>query len=109
MTMEKTIIFFPMIIFGVIFFLLILGFFALIGKLILNAKKDEWIGTVVDKVHNTKRDSDNHNRVEHYYSLTINTDAGKQRHIAVTLEQFNSASPGDRFQKLKGNLLPKKL
>jgi hypothetical protein len=105
--MEKTIVFLPMIIFGVIFLLLILGFLALVGKLLLNAKKDEWIGTVVDKLHKTNRNENN--REEHYYTLVINTDAGRKRNIAVTLDQYNSAKPGDRYQKIPGNLLPKKI
>jgi len=105
--MEKTVVFMPMIIFGVFFLIMIIAFFGLVAKLLKNAKNDEWIGTVVSKGHNTVTD-DNDHESEHYF-LTIKTDAGKTRNIGVAPADYNSAQEGDRFQKVKGKFKPEKI
>jgi hypothetical protein len=105
--MEKTIVFLPLIIFGVFFLLLILGFFGLIAKLLKNAKSDEWTGVVLSKGHNTV--TDDNDRESEYYFLTIKTDAGKTRNISVAVPEYNSANVGDRYQKIKGKYHPEKI
>lgn len=94
---------------GIIFLLPFIAFIYLIVKLIVKGKNEAWKGTVIDKNHNTKRDSDRHNRIEHFYSLKIKMTDGKERNIAVSGEFWNSCKVGDVIEKPKGALYPTKL
>jgi len=92
---------------GIIFLLPFIAFIAFIVKLIVKGKNESWKGTVINKLHNTKRDDDN--RLEHTYSLTVNMTSGQERHIAVSSEFWNSTKVGDVIEKPKGALYPKKV
>jgi heme/copper-type cytochrome/quinol oxidase subunit 1 len=94
---------------GIIFLLPFIAFIAFVIKLIVKGKNEAWKGTIIDKNHNTKRDSDNHNRVEHFYSLKTEMTNGKIRNIAVSSEFWNSCKVGDVIEKPKGALYPKKV
>lgn len=104
--MEKYIVFGPIIIFFGIFFLLVFGFLALVAKLVLKAKNDAWIGEVIDKGHNTKRDDD---KVEHFYSLKVKLENGETHNIPATVQFYNEIKVGDKLKKDKGSLWPKKI
>ena len=106
---EKTLVFLPMIIFFAFFGALIIGFFALIGKLINKQKGTAWVGTVVDKIHNTVRDREYHHKINHFYVIVVKTDEGKQVKWGVAKEQFDQYQKGDRFKKEKGKIFPIKI
>lgn len=78
-------------------------------KIILKGKNKSWVGTVLDKNHNTKRDTDYKHKIDHYYSLKIKMNNGKERNIAVSGEFWNSCNIGDTIEKSKGALYPKKI
>ncbi len=103
----KLVIFLPLLAILIPMLLLVFGFFFLIVKLILNAKKDAWTGTVLEKVHNTKRVE--HNRFEHFYYLVVALDGGKERKIGLSAKMFDDFKKGDRIEKTKGELYPKKI
>jgi len=106
--MEKYIVFGPIIIFFGFFGLLILGFFLLVGKLVLKAKSDAWVGEVIDKGHNTKKDSDS-KRLEHFYFYRVRLENGEEHNIATSIKFWNEIKVGDKLKKDKGSLWPKKI
>lgn len=106
--MEKYIVFGPLIIFFGFFGLLILGFFLLIGKLVLKAKNDAWIGEVIDKSHVVK-DKDDSNQKEHLYSYRVRLENGEEHGIAATKEFYDQLKIGDKLKKDKGSLWAKKI
>ena len=105
----KLIVFLPIIIFFAIFGLLILGFILLVLKIVKGTAQSSWKGEVIDKSHNTKRDSDYHNRVSNYYTLVVSTEEGVTRNIAVSREMYDSCNVGDKLEKPKGKLNPIKI
>jgi hypothetical protein len=78
-------------------------------KIIVKGKNEAWIGTVIDKNHNTKRDDEFKNKVNHFYSLKMKMKEGRERNIAVSSEFWNSVTVGDLVEKPKGALYPKKV
>lgn len=78
-------------------------------KLILKGKAEGWKGTVLDKNHNSKRDFDDHNKIEHFYSLKVKMTDGKIRNIAVNSQFYEECTAGDVIEKPKGALFPKKV
>jgi len=106
--MEKYIVFGPIVIFFGFFGLLILGFFILVGKLVLKAKGDAWIGEVIDKNYVVKDKYDS-NRKEHFYSLKIRLENGEEHNIPATVEFYQETKIGDKLEKKKGSLWPKKI
>jgi hypothetical protein len=84
------------------FFVLPVGFFVwLLVKGLKGAKGDEWEGEVVDKLYNTRRDSDNSNKINEFYSIVFKTNKG-QRKIAVNKSEYPSWKVGDKARKIKG-------
>ena len=106
--MEKYIVFGPIIIFFGFFGLLILGFFLLIGKLVLKAKNDAWVGEVIDKTHNVK-DKDDSNLKEHFYFYRVRLENGEEHNIATSPKLYNEIQIGDKMKKDKGSLWAKKI
>jgi hypothetical protein len=106
--MEKYIVFGPIIIFFGFFFLLILGFFVLVGKLVFKAKGDSWKGEVIDKVDFEKKDDDT-KRIEHLLSFKVRLDNGEVHSIATSGKFYNEVKVGDRLEKRKGELWPRKI
>lgn len=84
------------------FFILPVGFFvSLLVKGLKGAKGDEWEGEVSDKLYNTKRDSDNHNKINEFYSIVFKTNKG-ERKIAVNKVDYPKWKVGDKARKIKG-------
>lgn len=106
--MEKYIVFGPIIIFFGIFFLLILGFFGLIAKLFIKGKNDSWKAEVIEKMVNIQKDDDS-KRTSRLLSLRIQLENGEIHNIPAQVDFFNSVKVGDRLEKKKGELWPKKI
>lgn len=107
--MEKTIIFLPIILFFGFFAILVIGFLALVIKLVLKGKADHWVGTCVDKKYFQRRDSDNPHKMNEYFSLIFKTDDGKDKKVAVARMIYDQYKVGDRAKKEKGELYIKKI
>jgi hypothetical protein len=95
------------IFFFVLFGIIIIPFTFLILKLISNAKKSSWSGTVIEKGHNTKRDFDT-DRIEHFYFLKVKMEDGNIRNIGLSKEMCDKFEVGDKIKKDSGELYPKK-
>jgi len=106
--MEKTIVFLPIIIFFGFFLLLIILFLGFIAKLIFKAKKDSWVGVVIDRGHNTKHD-DEKGRDEHFYFLRVKLENGEEHNIPAAAEFYNEIKIGDKLKKEAGSPWPKKI
>jgi hypothetical protein len=106
--MEKYIVFGPIIIFFGFFGLLILGFFMLVGKLVLKSKNDSWVGEVIDKSDFIK-DKDDSNLKEHILSLKVQMENGETHSIPASRDFYNEIKVGDKLKKDKGSLWPKKI
>lgn len=109
--MEKWIIFGPMIGFFAVFALLVGGFLFFIFRLVMKSKNSFWSGQVADKQYRQRRVSDNSNidRTEDYFSLAVKMDDGQTRNIAVSRLFYDGINVGDRVEKPKGELYPKKV
>ncbi len=105
----KLIVFLPIIIFFAFFGILILAFLGFIAKIIFKSKADFWTGTIISKAYNTKREMGHSKHIEQFYSVRIKTDDGREFNWAVTSDEYNSFTEGDRLQKLKGELKAKKI
>jgi hypothetical protein len=105
--MEKTVVFGPIIIFFAFFGLLIVGFFALIIKLVMKSKNEEWKGVVIDKKHNQFEDMDD-GRAHDNYFLVVKMDTGKTRNIGLSGTLWDNFKIGDKLFKPKGKLFPEK-
>jgi len=103
----KLVIFLPLLVILIPMFLLVFGFFFLIVKLVVKAKQDAWTGTVLEKVHNTKRIE--HNRFEHFYYLVVGIDGAGERKIGLSAQMYEDFQKGDRIEKVKGDVYPKKI
>ena len=78
-------------------------------RLFLKGKAEGWKGEVIDKAHNTKRDDEYKNKVDHFYSLRVRMTDGKERNIAVASEFYRTCNVGDMVEKPKGAMYPKKV
>jgi len=105
---EKACIFGPIIIFFTIFALLVVGFIILVVKLINKGRKMAWVGTLVDKMHKSRRDSDS-NREEHFYTLVFKTTEEKIVKVGTSKEVYDTYNIGDQAEKKSGELWPKKI
>ncbi|MCX6730421.1 MAG: hypothetical protein NTZ55_01090 [Candidatus Roizmanbacteria bacterium] len=94
--MEKYIVFGPIVIFFGFFFLLIIGFFVLIGKLFIKGKNQAWKGEVIDKVKFEKKDDDT-KRIERLLSLKVQLENGEIHSIPATVEFYNKVKVGDKL------------
>jgi hypothetical protein len=90
------------------FLLPIIGAIVLIVWLINKSKNEGWSGTVIDKSHNTKRDDDSPHKTEHFYVLVVKTKE-RDRKVAVSAENYALFQIGDKIEKPKGSLFPKKV
>ena len=106
--MEKYVIFGPIIIFFGFMAILVIGFLLLVGKLFLKGKSAAWIGEVVDKSH-VEKDKDDSNKKEHFYSLKVKLENGEVHAIPAHKDFFDSIKVGDKLEKKKGELWPKKI
>lgn len=94
------------VIFLIFFFFFILPaslFFLLIYKGVKNTKKDVWVGEVIDKLYNQKKESDSP-RVHQFYTVVVKTDKGETRKLAVSKEEYDKWQIGDKAKKEEGKL-----
>jgi len=106
--MEKYVVFGPIIIFFGFFFLLIFCFFALVTKLVFKAKNDCWTGEIIDKVLIERRKDDSPGK-EQLLSLKVRLENGEVHSIPATFKFYNEVNTGDRLEKKKGELWPRKV
>jgi hypothetical protein len=66
--------------------------------------KSTWTGTLIDKTYEEDKES-----VSIRYRFIIKTDKGKKIKVNVDQAVFSVAHPGDRYQKIKGDSLPKRI
>jgi len=107
--MEKMIIFLPIILFFGFFGFLIFGFLFIVMKLVLKSKNSSWKGEVIDKKHKEIRDSDDHNKMNHFYYLVVKTEEGKEMKVGLSHELWDKFVIGDKLEKPKGKLFPEKM
>jgi len=106
--MEKKIIFLPMIFFGVIFLVLIIGFLGLVIKLIKRGRDSAWSGELVEKKYFEGEDMDTDLKKD-YFTLIFKTKEGKQVKVGVDKKTYDSYKVGDKAEKIKGEFHPRKL
>ena len=88
------------------FFIIPVGVFVLIlVKGLKGAKKDEWEGEVIDKLHNSKEED---GKVSEFYSIVFKTNKG-ERKIAVNQADYPSWKIGDKAKKIKNEFGVKKI
>jgi hypothetical protein len=81
-----------------------------IFKIFMKGKAEGWKGTVIDKSHNSKRGSfEDSKKIEHFYSLKVKMEDGKERNIAVASQFYSECNIGDVIEKPKGAVFPKKV
>ncbi len=105
---EKIAVFGPMFIFFVIFAAMIFGFVWIVIKLIKKNKASAWTGELIDKIHETRRNSE-HDRDDHFYTLVFKTNEGKTVKVGTSFEYFESYHVGDRAEKVAGEFGIKKI
>ncbi len=89
--------------------ILIVGFVILIVYLIKKQKADSWTGVVKDKMVRQKEDFDHPGRIETFYTLIVQTDDKRELKVGMSKEELESYKVGDRLEKRKGELKPKKI
>jgi hypothetical protein len=80
-----------------------------IAKIFLKGKAEGWKGKIIDKNYNSKRDFDDHNKIEHFYSFKVQMTDGKIRNIAVNSQFYGECEIGEEIEKPKGAVFPKKV
>ena len=90
------------------FLLPIIAAIVFIVWLINKSKNEGWSGTVIDKMHKTKMNDEHHNRTDHFYTLVVKTKE-RDRKVAVSAENYALFQIGDKIEKPKGSLFPKKV
>ena len=106
--MEKDLVFLPMKIFGGVFILLIVGFFALVIKLVKKGKDSFWKGELIDKKYVEGEDFDTEVKKD-YFTLIFKTDEGKQVKVGTSKKIYDEYQIGDRAEKKKGDFHPQKI
>jgi hypothetical protein len=90
------------------FLLPIIAAIVFIIWLINKGKNEAWSGEVIDKMHKTKEDMDDSNKIEHLYTLVVQTKE-RVRNVAVSSQNYALFNKGDKIEKPKGSLFPKKV
>lgn len=67
-------------------------------------KESSWKGELIKKKDIADEDNENH-----VYRLIFLTDSGKKVKVSVKEDYYNSIKIGDRFEKLKGEYIPRKI
>jgi len=75
---------------------------------IKKSKDEGWSGVVIDKMHKTQQDMDDSNKTEHLYALVVKTKE-RDRKVAVSAQNYALFQIGDKIEKPKGSLFPKKV
>lgn len=98
----------PAILFGVLFFIIVVPISVLIIVAVIKGRNQSWKGTITDKLENTKRDFDT-NKEETFLTVCIKLDSGKDIKMAVDRDRYNNWKVGDKLEKIKGESWPKKI
>lgn len=98
----------PLILFLVLFFIIVVPITVIIIVVIIKGRNQSWIGTITDKLENTKRDFDT-NKEETFFTVCIKLDSGKDIKMAVDRDRYNNWKVGDKLEKIKGESWPKKI
>lgn len=75
--------------------------------LMLKSKKNKnstWKGELIKKKDFTDEDNENH-----LYRLIFKTEDGKKAKVTVKEEMYNQAKIGDKYEKMLGDYIPKKI
>jgi len=105
--MEKYIVFGPMILFFAVFAILVIVFLGFILKLIFKTKNSYWKGKVIEKNYVQKEED---NKMHEYFSAKVEPeDGGRVMTVAVSKILYNNIKEGDKLEKQKGSLYPKKV
>ena len=75
--------------------------------LVLKKKKEKnssWKGELIKKKDIADEDDENH-----VYRLIFKKDNGKKAKVSVNQEIYNQAKIGDRYEKMAGDYIPKKI
>lgn len=105
--MEKFIVFGPMIIFFVIFAILIALFLGFVIKMIFKTKNSYWKGKVLEKKYVQREEDD---KMHEYFSVKVEPeDGGRVMNVAVSKILYNNIKEGDKLEKQKGSLYPRKV
>mgnify|MGYP001768291132 CR=1 FL=1 len=67
-------------------------------------KDSSWVVEVIKKKVYSDEDNENH-----VYKLFFKTQEGKRYKVNVDENTYNQTNIGDKFQKIKGEYLPKKI
>ena len=105
--MEKAVVLLPIILFFGLFALLVVGFLGLVTKLLFKARNDSYKGKVVNKIYNSREDTDGDTL--QYFTLELDCENGRKVKIPVTASEYKSAQKGDIYEKIKGQLKPHKI
>ena len=82
-------------------------FLGFVIKIILKTKNSSWKGKVLEKNYVQKRDDD---KIEEYFSVKVEPeDGGRIMSVAVSKILYNNIKEGDKLEKQKGSLFPKKV
>lgn len=98
----------PQILFGVLFFVIIVPFTILIIVLVIKGRKQAWKGVIIDKEKREKRDFDT-DRLETSYIVVIKLESGREKHMEVDLGRYNEWNVGDKLEKVSGEMWPMKV
>ena len=67
-------------------------------------KNSSWKGELIKKRDITDEDNENH-----VYRLIFRINNGKKVKVSVSEEIYNKSQVGDKFEKIKGDYIPKKI
>lgn len=97
-----------LIFFLVLFFIIVVPITLFIIIAVIKGKKQSWKGEITDKYIHTKKDFDT-NREETSYIVSIKIDSGREKKMEVDKNRYDEWSKGDRLEKVKGEMWPKKI
>jgi hypothetical protein len=89
------------IIITIVFVILVTIFFTLKSK---KEKESAWRGELVKKRIMSDEDGDTY-----AYKLIFKTESGKKVKSKVSEEMFNQAQIGERFEKVRGEYIPRRI
>ncbi len=95
-------------VFGLIFLIPFILVILLILKLLKKAKDSSWEGKIVDKDVTVIEDFDS-GRESNNYILLVDLGNGKRKKVAVRKSLYDDCAIGDRLEKPKGTLIPRKV
>ena len=96
-----------MILFFAVFAILVIAFLGFVAKIIFKTKNTYWKGKVLEKNYVQRREDD---KLNEYFSVKVEPeDGGRIMTVAVSKILYNNIKEGDKLEKPKGSLFPKKI